>query len=73
MTHTDTPLEPSSSSHAPGHTREAEWSRRFAALTLAWLSFETLYRLSTLYPVAVLLLARAITRTRPAPATVAPP
>jgi len=31
-----------------------------------WLSFETLYRLSSLYPVAVLLLARAITRAGPA-------
>jgi fucose permease len=38
-----------------------------------WLSFETLYRLSSLYPVAVLLLARAIARTEPAPVPMNPP
>ena len=29
-------------SHEPAHGRETEWSRRFAALTLAWLAFLTL-------------------------------
>jgi fucose permease len=38
-----------------------------------WLSFEALYRLSSLYPVAVFLVARAIARTAPAPTTLAPP
>jgi hypothetical protein len=42
MTPTETSPESPSSFHTPGHGREVEWSRRFAALTLAWLSFETL-------------------------------
>jgi hypothetical protein len=41
MTDTPVPVQGNGAPPTLGHAREVEWQRRFAALTLAWLTFET--------------------------------
>jgi len=41
MTDAPVPVQGNGAPPTLGHAREVEWQRRFAALTLAWLTFET--------------------------------